>query len=214
MSWRAILNGEKSYTAIIISVTALFIAALFLLLLYCIALKWEAATDNSILVKPEQGLMHDEGKPIKTFDLPLWIEFKVTNTGFRTFSVDYIFITAYGNKQYPEIARRVLIRVDAVNARPHNIRESFVSNEIFFPLVVEPGHSKKFYKLIKIPISNGLYNAYQKTFKGKAFSIGEVFSLNNEDLRVSSYYKIYAEIVLAGGKKRSAPVDIDEGNSE
>lgn len=212
---------KRPNIAIIISIIAFFVAALSLMLVYVnhqesrkIAFKWEANSDNGILVKLERGLIDNEGKPEQTFHLPLWIEFKITNTGLRTFSVDSIWLTANGNKKDQEMFKRLILHLTTVDPKPQNIGDSLVRNEISFPLVVDPGHSKVFYKKIKLPISNQLYDAYHKAFKGAAFSIGDIYRLNNDDTRVSSYFKIYAEIELAGGEKKSTRVDIDGGGSE
>jgi hypothetical protein len=62
---------------------------------------------------------------------------------------------------------------------------------------------------MNLPISNRLYEAYHNAFKGKAFSMGDIYRLNNDDTRVSSYFNIYAEIELAGGEKKDTHVDID-----
>jgi len=175
-----------------------------------IAFKWEASSDNSILVKLERGLIDNKGKPEQTFQLPLWIEFKVTNTGLRTFSVDSIWLNVNGNKKDPEIFGRTILRLSTFHPKPQNIGDVLVSNEISFPLVVDPGHSKKFYKKINLPISDRLYEAYRKAFKGEAFSIGDIYRLN-DDTRVSRYFKIYAEIILAEGEKKNTFVDVDGG---
>lgn len=208
--------NKKFNIAIVISIIAFFIAALSLLLTYVhyqesgkIAFKWEANSDNSILVKLERGLIDNEGKPEQIFHLPLWIEFKVTNTGFRTFSVDSIWLAVDGNNK--EMFKRLLIHLTTADFKPQSIGNKFVSNEISFPLVVDIGHSKKFYKKINLPISNRLYDVYRKSFKGNAFSIGDIYRLNNDDTRVSNYFKIFAEIELAGGEKKKTPVDIDGG---
>jgi len=213
---------KKSNIAIIISIIAFFIATLSLLLAYVnhqqsrkIAFKWEAKSDNSILVELEQELIDDEGKPVQTFDLPLWIEFKVTNTGFRTFSIDSILLVVHMEDR--EKSGKSYLHLTAVDSTPPNIGDNLVSNEISFPLVVDPGHSKKFYKKINLPISDRLYDAYNKSFKGEAFSIGDIYRLNNDDTRVSNYFKIYAEIVVAGGEKKNnqvTHVDIDGGDKE
>jgi hypothetical protein len=212
---------KKFNTAIIISLISVLIAILSFLFAYVnyqesrkITFKWEAKSENNVLVKLERGVIDEEGKPIQTFDLPLWIEFKVTNTGLRTFSVDSIWVIVNGSKKDPEMFKKFYNRLTTVDPTPPNIRGGVVSNEISFPLVVDPGHSKKFYKKIKLPISDRLYDAYRKAFKGEAFSIGDIFRLNNDDTRVSSYFKIYAEIELAGGEKINTHVDIDGGDSK
>jgi len=211
--------NKKSNKIINFSVIFFLIVILFLLFGCAhyqesreIAFKWEANSDNSILVKLERGLIDDEGKQVQTFDLPLWIEFKVTNTGFRTFSVDSIWLVANGSKKDREMFRRLILHITDVDPKPQNIGDNLVKNEISFPLVVAPGHSKKFYKKINLPLSKRLYDAYNKSFKGEAFSIGDIYRLNNDDLRISSYYEIYAEIELAGGEKKNTQVSIDEDN--
>lgn len=213
--------NKKTNIAIVISVTAFFIST-FSLILVCvnhqeskkIDFKWEANSDNGVLVKMERGLIDNEGKTEEIFNLPLWIEFKVTNTGLRTFSVDSIWLTDIGKKEGQHTLMRLILKLTTVDSKPHNINEHIVSNEISFPLVVDPGHSKKFYKKINIPISNRLYDGYSKHFKEKAFSIGDIYRLNDDETRISSYFKINAEIVLAGGEKKNTFVDIDGGGSE
>lgn len=169
------------------------------------------------MVKLEHGIIDDEGKPEQTFHLPLWIEFKVTNTGFRTFSVDSIWLTANGYKKNREMYKRLILHLTTVDPKPQNIGDAFVSNEISFPLVVDPGHSKKFYKKLELPISNRLYDVYHKAFKGEAFSLGDIYRLNSADTRVSNYFKINAEIELAGDEKKNnrvTHVEIDGGDSK
>lgn len=214
--------NKKSNISIIISLIALFIAVLSLLIVYVnyqkpgkIAYKWEAYSDNSILIKLEHGLVDSEGKPEQFFNLPLWVEFKVTNTGSRTFSVDSIWLVVHIKD--PDFARPAYMHLTTVDPKPHNIGDKTFSNEISFPLVVDPGHSKNFYKKIKIPITKRLYDAYYKYFKEEFFSMGDIYRLNNADTRMSNNFKIHAEIILAGGEKKNNQVtriDIDGGDSK
>lgn len=214
--------NKKSNIAIIISIIAFFIAALSLLLVYVnhqesrkIAFKWEANSDNGVLVKLEHGLIDNEGKKEQTFSLPLWIEFKITNTGFRTFSVDSIWLVVNINDR--EISRPAYFHLTEVDSKPQNIGDNLVSNEIFFPVVVEPGHSKKFYKKVNLPLSDRLYDVYHQIFKEDVFSMGNIYRLNNADTRMSNNFKIYAQIIIAGGEKKNNKVihvDIDGGDSK
>lgn len=214
--------GKKSNIAIIISIVSVLISAFSLLLTYVnytesrkIALKWEAYSENGIFVKPAQGSTDsEEGILIDKFYIPLWIKFQVTNTGSRTFSVDYVLLTANRIDKGPEMHKQLIISLGTIVPNPKNIRDVAVTNEMSFPLVVDPGHSKVFYKLIKLPISDRLYNAYCKSFKGKDFSIGDVYRLDNNDFHISSQWKIYAEIILAGGESKYTHVRIDERDAE
>jgi len=211
--------NNKFNVAIAISIIAFFIAALSLLLTYLnhqesrkIDFKWEANSDNSIMVKLERSLVYDEGKKKEKFDLPLWVEFKITNTGFRTFSVESIFLVVHIKD--PALAGPAYMYLKTVDLKPNDVDDKTVSNEISFPLVFDPGHSKKFYKKIEIPITKRLYDAYYKYFKEDAFSMGDIYRLNSADTRMSNNFKIYAEIELAGGEKKKTRVYIDSNDSE
>jgi hypothetical protein len=225
---------KKSNIAIIIAIISVVISAISLLLAYVIyhesktvAFKWEAHSQNGILVKLEQEWTNNEwtdiadiedGKSALTSYLPLWIEFKVTNIGRRTFSVDNVMLLIDRVEKNPKKQKRIISFLNSIVIDRKGTDNDIIGDEIRFPIVVEPGYSKVFYKRIKLGIPLHLYNMYKRSFKGEPFSIGDVYRLsnesNNDGFRISNYYYIRAEIGLTGGESKYTHVGVDEGIDE
>jgi len=47
-------------------------------------------------------------------------------------------------------------------------------------------------------------------FKDKKFTIGDIYILPNENLRIQRNYSMYAQVTTSGGKVKTVCVDVDD----
>lgn len=90
---------KKPEITLIISIFSIMIAALSLYLSFivyteskAISFLWEVDSRNDISIKLKQKhSKDDQGKLGTSFYIPIWLAFKIVNTGRMTFSIDSIF---------------------------------------------------------------------------------------------------------------------------
>jgi len=192
----------------IISLISIVIAAFALCFSYIvykesrsIVFQWDVNSRNDIPIK--LGKRHDYNL------LPIWLQFKITNTGSRTFSVDsiHVLIKALGRKDRD--MSKMYYELHWITMKPILSVGIAEKDKIFFPIVVDPGHSKMFYNEIGLPITKKQYDGYQREFHGQAFTLGDNYRLNKDELLMCKNFKIIAEVRLSSGEYKSADVTID-----
>jgi hypothetical protein len=206
--------AKKPDITLIISLVSIVIASLALSLSFieysqskAISFLWNVDSQNGIPIKLKQEHYKDEqGRSGIAFYIPIWIEFKIVNTGRATFSIDSIFVytnTIKGTNSRQFNFLKYNLFQPSLNA------EVLPKTKIMFPIVVEPGHSKIMLGKFDLMIPELLYKEYMNMIKGKEFTLGDIYRLSNKDLRIGRNYNVYAEVTLSGGKVKTVRVDID-----
>ncbi|HVO65802.1 MAG TPA: hypothetical protein VMT12_04890, partial [Syntrophales bacterium] len=207
---------KRYKTSDIISISSLVISGLALCFSYVvykesrsIEFQWEVNSRINVPIR----LIHEipttyKEKQENDFVLPIPCEFKITNTGSRTFTVDSVDIVLKTLGKESE-TRTFLINFLWFTMNLNPSEEININKRTYFPLVVEPGHSKVFFQEIPLPINKEIYNRYKKEFHGQSFSLEQIYILNKDELLVSNNFEIIAMVKLASGQYRSAYVNID-----
>lgn len=153
---------------------------------------------NEIPIKMRQRYEVMNGNGWLAFYIPIWLEFKIVNTGRRPFSVDSILLhTAPAKGVYPQQLQYLNYSL----FQPASNIEIPPKTKIMLPIVIEPGHAKIMHSKFDLNINEGLYKEYVNIFKDKEFTIGDIYMLPNEDLRIERNYHLYADVTLLGGAK-------------
>ena len=202
---------KKPEITLIVSIFSIGIAAISLYLSFivynesrAISFLWKVNSRNDISITLEQLHSTDEqGKRRTTSIIPIWLAFNIVNTGRMTFSIDSIFV--YTNpikgteiRQFYSMGHRLFQPYIKIKVPP---KERFM-----LPIVVDPGHSKIMLGKIDLWIPATLSKKYMNEFKGKEFTLGDIYELQNEDLRIGRNFRISADVTLSGGEMKTARV--------
>jgi hypothetical protein len=202
---------KRYKTSDIISIISLVISGLALCFTYVvykesrsIEFQWEVNSRINVPLK----LIRETPEHVNEFILPIPVEFKITNTGSRTFTVDSvnIILETLGNKSE---AHTFLINFFWFTTNPNPFEKIDINKRTYFPLVVDPGHSKVFFHEIPLPITKEIYNRYKKEFHDQSFSLEQIYMLKKIDLLVGNKFEITAMVKLASGQYRSVYLNID-----
>jgi hypothetical protein len=206
--------SKKLDITLIISILSIILASLALILSFiqyseskAISFLWNVNSQNGIPINLKQENYKDEqGRTGTSFCIPMWLEFKIANTGRVTFSVDSIFvytspIKATNPRQFNSLNYSLF--------QPSLNAEVPPKTKIMLPIVVEPGHSKIMLSKVDLMISEVLYKKYVNMIKDKEFTLGDIYRLKNKELRIGRNYRVYAEVTLSGGNVKTVRVDID-----
>jgi hypothetical protein len=190
MEKKSNLSSTISIIAVVISALALYLAFTVHKESRAIVFIWEVSPRNDIPVKLKQErLITEEGKPTLRFYLPICLEYKVTNTGLRTFSVDSIMVYINYIQKEPEMYKSCIINLGFSLINPPNFSHGITREEkIKLPIVVKSGYSKVMFSKFNLPIPKKLYNAYKNKFKGQDFTLAEIYELYSNDLRISNNF--------------------------
>jgi len=164
---------------------------------------WETSVAQYIPVKLEKEQTCPDNCEKIRYILPVWLEFKIVNTGFRAFSVDSISVLVF--KYTLDDSNEIAYRFSGELTKQKN---GLPTNEIIeLPVVLEPGHSKEFLKRVRIPIPQNLYLTFKQKFKdGKI----KILSFDKNDYLIFQQYKISSLVSLAGGQTKIAEVQIGQ----
>jgi hypothetical protein len=172
-----------------------------------ISFLWEVGSRNDIPIKLKQEHFKDEqGKAETSFYIPIWLSFKISNTGRMTFSVDSIFVFTTSIKGS---AIRQFYILNYSLFQPYIKTDISPKERTSLPIVVESGHSKIMLSKVDLKIPETLYEKYMNEFRGKEFTLGDIFRLQNKNLRIGRNFRIFADVTLSGGEKKTAHIDID-----